>query len=85
MLHKILRKTTRRFKIRENFVIHVKTLRFEMESYKKRAVTSRLVTRNQGTAFIQDEDQRAASKNLPKITTRRVLAGGTRAPSRRTS
>lgn len=30
-------------------------------------------------AFIQGEDQRAASKNLPKITTA-VLAGGTRLP-----
>lgn len=35
-------------------------------------------------AFIQDEDQRAASKNLPKITAA-VLAEGTGVPSRRTS
>lgn len=70
--------------MRENFVIReLKMLRFEIESYWK--LTSRLVIRNQGRAFIQGEDQRAASKNLPKITTRRVLAGGTRVPSRRTS
>lgn len=47
----------------------------------KTASALTLVTRE---AFIQGEDQRAASKNLPKITTA-ALAGGTRVPSRRTS